>query len=395
MTDRPKPLAGVRVLDLTRLLPGPMCTLHLGDMGADVIKVEDPTAGDYARWYPPLSKTHGPFFLALNRNKRSVKLDLRQDDGKAAFKALAKSADVIVEGFRPGVMDRLGVGYETIAKVNPAIVFCAISGYGADGPYRDLAGHDINYLSYAGVADQMGPRDGPPQPINFQIADLAGGALSAAMGILAALVDAKSSGQGRFVDISMTDCSFAHGVAALGTLLATGDTRPRGADRLNGGTACYGFYETKDGRYMSLGALEPKFWVNFCKAVGREDLIEQHLFYPPQDDPVRAEVEAIFKTKTMDEWTAILTEADCCAAPVLTLKEAMESELMTAREMVVEVDNPADERLPQFACPVKMSGLDFTVDRPAPLHGEHTVELLAEVGYSDEDIGNLRTAGVI
>lgn len=395
MTDRPKPLAGIRILDLTRLLPGPMCTLHLADMGADVIKIEDTAAGDYTRWMQPSAGTHSPMFLALNRNKRSIKIDLRQEQGKTILKELAKTADALIEGFRPGVMDRLGVGYETLRAINPKLVFCAISGYGADGPYRERAGHDINYLSYAGIADQMGGRDGPPQLVNFQIADLLGGALSAAMGLLAALVDARASGEGRFVDVSMTDCSFAHAVALLGTVINEGKPKPRGRDRLSGGTACYGFYETRDGRYVSLGALEPKFWRAFCEAVDQPDLIERHLLFGPEDDKVRAEVAAIFKTKTMAEWEPILAEADCCGAPVLTLDEAMGSELMTARGMVVTVDNPHDARLPQFACPIKFSDYAFEAARPAPGHGEHTAEILKEIGYGDADIAALREKAVV
>jgi len=392
---RPKPLAGVRVLDLTRLLPGPMCTLHLADMGADVLKIEDLGGGDYARWNEPKKTAHSPFYLAINRNKRSLKIDLKKDGGRDIFLRLASKADVIVEGFRPGVVDRLGIGYGDIEPLNPGIVYCALSGYGQDGPYRDRAGHDINYCSYAGIADQMGPRDGPPALTNFQIADLAGGALSAAMGILAALVEQRATGRGRYVDISMTDCTFSHGVAALGTYEGLGRSLPRGQDMLTGGLPCYGFYETKDGRYMSLGALEPKFWKTFCEAVGRPDLVARHIVMGKQADEVRDQVAAVFRSETQAHWTKLLADKDCCVAPVLTLEEAMANEQLRARAMVVGVDHPADGTLPQFAFPVKFNDFDFTVERPAPEHGEHTDEVLGELGLNEQEIGTLRRTGVI
>ena len=392
MTAPTKPLAGLRVLDLTRLLPGPMCTLHLADMGADVIKVEDPKAGDYARWMPPIRHTHSTAFLMLNRNKRSVVLDLRRAEGREAFLKLAETADVIVEGFRPGVMDRLGVGYEAVRARNPRIVFCALSGYGATGPYRDRAGHDINYCSYAGVADQIGMADGPPIAGNFQIADLAGGALSAAMGILAAVVDQRQSGKGRFVDVSMADCTLAHAVFALGTLLDTGAPPERGRERLSGGFPAYGFYEAKDGGHVSLGALEPKFWGNFCRAVGREDWIDRHEATGAEAEALRAELAALFKTRTRDDWARLLDDADCCLAPVLTIAEALDNEQFRARNMLVEVDHREDGRIKQFALPLQFSDFAFTVDRPAPRHGEHTAEVLAEAGLSGDEIAALGNA---
>ncbi len=392
---RAKPLEGVRVLDLTRLLPGPMCTLHLADLGADVLKIEDPGAGDYARWHAPLAKKHSPFFLALNRNKRSMTLNLKNPEGRDLFLALAAKADVVVEGNRPGVVDRLGVGYQAAAAANPAIVYCALSGYGQDGPYRDRAAHDINYCSIAGVAEQMGPAGGPPALTNFQIADLAGGSLSAVMGILAALVDARASGKGRYVDVSMTDCTFAHGIAALSTYLAEGETAPRGRDRLTGGYPCYGFYGTSDGRHMSVGALEPKFWQVLCAELGRPDLAEKGWVTGAEADEVRAEVEAIFKSETQAHWTEKLAGKDCCVAPVLTLGESMQDPQIAARKMVVEVDNPEDGRLAQFAFPIKLSEFEFTVERPAPGQGEHTGEVLAELGLSDDEIAALKQSGAV
>jgi crotonobetainyl-CoA:carnitine CoA-transferase CaiB-like acyl-CoA transferase len=389
MTVPSKPLAGLRVLDLTRLLPGPMCTLHLADMGADVIKIEDPGAGDYARWMPPLRHTHSTGFLMLNRNKRSVKLDLRKPAGRDAFLRLAETADVIVEGFRPGVMDRLGVGYGTAKARNPRIVFCALSGYGATGPYRERAGHDINYCSYAGVADQIGAAGGPPVQGNFQIADLAGGALSAAMGILAAVVDQRTTGKGRFVDVSMADCTLAHAIFALGAVLDRGTPPTRGRERLSGGFPAYGFYETKDGGHISLGALEPKFWENFCRAVGREDWSAKHEVAGAAADAMHAELAALFKTRTRDDWARQLETADCCAAPVLTMAEALDNEQFQARGMVVEVDHREDGRLKQFALPIQFSDFAFTVERPAPRHGEHTEEVLAEAGLSKAEIAAL------
>ena len=303
-----KPLADIRVLDLTRLLPGPVCSLHLADMGADVIKIEDPERGDYSRHRRgDVSAGLAPVFDQINRNKRSLKLNLKQPEGVLAFMDLVAEAHVVMEGFRPGVMTRLGIDFPQVRDRNPAIVFCAISGYGQDGPLRDVAGHDINYCGYAGVLHQCGARDGPPSPPNFQIADLLGGTLCAVMGILAALVDAQRCGKGRYLDVSMTDCTLAHSVVAFARVHAEGEARARGRDALSGGLPCYGVYETSDGRYMALGALEAKFWQAFCEAVARPDLAEHHMVSGDTADRVRAEVAAIFKSASRDDRVERLT----------------------------------------------------------------------------------------
>ncbi len=390
-----KPLADIRVLDLTRLLPGPMCSLHLGDLGADVIKIEDPGSGDYARHRQADDKAGvARVFDLINRNKRSLKLDLKQPEGVQAFLDLAAESHVIMEGFRPGVMARLGVDFPRVRVRNPAIVFCAISGYGQSGPLRDVAGHDINYCGYAGVLHQSGAKGGPPSLMNFQIADLLGGTLSAAMGILAALVDAQRSGTGRYVDVSMTDCTLAHSVAPFARVNAEGEARPRGLDALSGGLPCYGVYETADGGYMALGALEEKFWQAFCAAVARPDLVEHHMVSGEAADRVHAEVAAIFKSASRDEWIERLADADCCASPVLSPGEARQHPHLVARGMFVAADD-ADSDSGQLAFPLQMSDFTFSVERSAPGHGEHSREILAEIGYDEQRIGELEGKGVI
>jgi crotonobetainyl-CoA:carnitine CoA-transferase CaiB-like acyl-CoA transferase len=392
---RAKPLAGIRILDLTRLLPGSMCTLHLADMGADVVKIEDPDQGDYSRWIKPVKKKHSSFFLTVNRNKRSIKLNLRKPEGKAVFFDLLKNADAVVESFRPGVADRLSVGYADVAKANPRIVYCSISGYGQDGPYRERAGHDLNYCAYAGVVDQCGDYGGPPALINFQIADLAGGSLAAAMGMLGALVEQQRTGLGRYVDVSMTDCTLAHAVIALARLDEQGATRARGDDYLTGGIPSYGVYATADGRYMSLGALEPKFWDAFCDAVERPEWKGKGETWGEPGRRIRAELALLFKSKPWAYWTALGERVDCCLAPVLTLAESMANAQLNARGMFVVDDHPSDGPVHQFAHPIKYSDDRFAIARSAPLHGQHTDEVLTDLGYDAAKIAALRAAAVI
>lgn len=400
MTDQPtqppptQPLSGITVLDLSRLLPGPMASLHLADLGAEVIKVEDTGQGDYARWQPPLQKTHSSFFLSINRNKQSIAVDLGTEAGKDVLLRLVDGADVLLESFRPGVMDRLGLGYDVLKARNPRLVYCAVTGYGQDGPYRDRAGHDINYLATAGVLSQIGTADGQPALPNLQIADLLGGAMGGVMGILAALVDRHRTGTGRFVDVSMTDMSLAHAVIGMMMVAATGQPAPAGRDVLNGGLPCYGVYATKDGGHLAVGALEPKFWVTFCQAAGRSDLIGKGLAL--NDAAAKAEVADFIASKTLAEWTAIVEPVDCCVTPVKSLTEALEDPQIAARGMVVAHDHPTDGPVRQFAFPVKMSDFAFAVTRPAPLHGQHTAEILADrLGLDPAEIAHLLESGAV
>jgi len=387
--SRRKPLDGVRVLDLTRLLPGAMATLHLADMGADVIKVEDTEAGDYSRAMGRVREGMSDSFRLLNRNKRAMRLDLKQARGREAFLKLAEHADVVVESFRPGVVAKLGVGYDPVSAVNPRVVYCSISGYGQDGPYAQRAGHDINYVGYAGVGDQIGTAESPVVP-NFQIADLLGGALVPAMGILAALIDARSSGKGRYVDVAMTDAALAHAIFPLLGYLERGKAPPRGTGMLDGGLACYNVYRTKDGRFMAVGALEQKSWATLCDILGCPEFKEKHLAYGADARPVKERLAGIFASRTQSEWSAVFAGADCCVSPILGIGESLANEQLRARGMVVEADGVA-----QLALPLKFSEFEFGIDRPAPVVGEHTEEILREAGYRDAEIAELRVEGVI
>lgn len=368
MTDETRLLDGVRVLDLSRLLPGPLCTAHLAAMGADVIKVEDPGAGDYAR-------AMGGFFETVNRDKRSVTVDLKSDDGRERFLALAKTADVILEGFRPGVVESLGIDYERVKAVKPDIVYCALSGYGQTGPYRDKPGHDINYLGYAGVLDQIGAPGQQPALCNVQIADILGGSMSAVMGILAALFKARQTGAGRYVDVSMTDCALEHNIMPLMAYNDHGATAPRGEDYLTGGLPWYNVYATLDGRHVAVGALEPKFWQALCEEIGRREWRDQ-----PEDPEARRrishELTELFGSRPLDYWVERFENVDCCVSPVLSLEEAMRDPQLLARGMFLEADGRTDYAFPlRFDPPVPASG------RPAPAQGEHNQEVFEEIGY--------------
>lgn len=387
---RAKPLAGLRVLDLTRLLPGPVATLHLADLGADVIKIEDTGPGDYARSMGARQGETSAFFRLINRNKRALRLDLKKAEGVAVFQRLTLSADVVIEGFRPGVMDKLGIGYAALSALNPRLVFCSISGYGQTGPYAQRAGHDINYIGYAGVLDQIGEAGRAPAVPNFQIGDLLGGALTPLVGLLAAVIDARATGRGRQVDVAMTDAVLAHAIFPLTGMLARRAPPPRGADLLSGGVPCYGVYATADGRYMAVGALEWKFWELLCDTLGRPDLKPFHLAFGEKGEKARAELAAVFASQPQRHWIAKFDDVDCCVTPVLTINEALDNEQLQARGMIVEADG-----LPQFAPPYKLSDYAFSVDRSAPAAGQDGEDILREAGYDSAAVAALRAQGII
>jgi crotonobetainyl-CoA:carnitine CoA-transferase CaiB-like acyl-CoA transferase len=389
------PLAGIRVLDLTRLLPGPMCTLYLADLGADVVKVEDTGAGDYARRVATSGGSTRDrataWFNAINRNKRSMAVDLKSPGGHAAFLALASAADVIVEGFRPGVVASLNVGYDAVRAVNPKVVYCAVSGYGQTGPRAAFAGHDINYLGYAGTLNYTGERGGKPALANLQIADLLGGAASAAIGILAALFGAQRTGRGRYVDVAMADAVLAHQIFLLGALEDDGAVAQRGDDLLTGGVPCYGVYATSDVRWLAVGALEAKFWIALCATLERPDLVPLQFASGDDGERVRAELAAIFGAASLAYWCKRFAGVDCCVTPVLTFDEALADAQFGAREMVIH--RPDGSR--QYAPPFKLVPGRFAVMRDAPKHGEHTREVLREAGYEDAAIDALIAARAV
>jgi alpha-methylacyl-CoA racemase len=392
----PLPLDGVRVLDMTRLLPGPFCSQLLADFGADVIKVEDTGAGDYARWAEPRfagsePSASGAFFAALNRNKRSIRIDLKHPEGREAFLALAADADVLLESFRPGVLDRLGFGHDVLLACNPGLVICPITGYGQEGPYRDRPGHDINYLAATGVLDLSGDA-GRPEQAGVQIADIGGGGLLAAFGVVTALRHRDRTGEGQVVDVSM-----AHGALAwLGPLAAdavAGGTPRRGELALGGGVLCYRVYRCSDG-WVSLGALEPKFFAALCHAVERPDLVA-HQFDPPGSEAHR-ELAAIFAAGSRADWDRVAAEHDCCLEVVRTLEEALASDVVRDRGMVVHVDLPGGEPVEVLGCPLRMSRTPPDHRRRRiPALGEHTDEVLAEAGVDAERIAALHAAGAV
>ena len=386
------PLQGMRVLDLSRLLPGPYATLVLADLGADVVKVEDPSGGDYLRWMPPMAGEQSGWFHALNRNKRSLALDLRRPEGPATLLRLARRFDVVLESFRPGVMERLGVGYEALSRENAGLVLCSISGYGQDGPYRDRAGHDIDYVALAGVLALNGPPD-RPVPLGVQVADVAGGSWPAVAGILAALVGRAVTGKGAWVDVAMAEGALATMALQQAAADAEGRALRRGAGPLNGGSACYGVYRARDGGFVALGALEPRFFRAFCEAVGRPDLGDAQ--FDRDGAGPRAEIEAIFASRTRDEWGAFAALHDVCVMPVLEGDERRRDPQFLHRGSFVEVPTPWEGRaMPGLASPVRIRGVEAPL-RPAPRIGADSEEVLAGSGFDAAEIAVLRASGAL
>jgi len=391
-----QPLSGIRVLDLSRLLPGAYASQMLADFGADVMKVEEPESGDYGRYMPP----HGAggmslLFLAINRNKRSTTLNLKLPVGRDIFLHMVRNADVVLESFRPGVLERLGLGYEQLKEVNPGIIYCAISGYGQDGPARLRAGHDLNYEGYAGLLDyNRGPNGEPTMPPT-QLGDLAGGSYMAVVGILTALVGRAQTGEGRNIDVSMTEGVMSLLPLVTAAYLNTDKVPKPGHSSLDGGLPCYNIYETKDGKHVTLAALEPKFWHTFCTHIGHLELLP---FHQPRGHEERDEamnqLRIIFKMKTRDEWVAELADIDTCVGPVYSIDEALNDPHAQARGVTVSSDIGSDtmRTLPTFP---RMSGVEAIQHHAPPTLGEHTSEILHSFGYSDADIEQFKEQGAI
>lgn len=379
MTTRSGACDGLRVLDLTRLLPGAVTTLFLADLGADVLKIEPPGDGDYMRWVPPMTGPYGAMFDAANRNKRSMTLNLKSPEGQDVLRRLAADADVLVEGFRPGVAARLGAGYDELSADNARLVYCSISGYGQTGPYADRPGHDLNYLAAAGVTALTGPDDEPPTPIGPQIADVWGGGVTAAVAVLVALLERTATGRGRYLDVSMLDGSTLGLVNHLPAWLGAGEAYARGALPLNGGHANYGVYRAKDG-WVTIADYEEKFWRRTCEVIGRPDLVAAH-----RTTEARAALDEAFATKTRAEWDELLGAEDSCFMPVLTPEEAADSEHFAARSLILDV---AGRR--QLATPVTHLGAGE--HQRAPELGEHTDDVLSSLGL---DPARLRADGVV
>jgi alpha-methylacyl-CoA racemase len=378
------PLAGLKVLDLSRLLPGPYATLVLADLGANVDKLEEPRGGDSTRHMPPLKGETSALFLGLNRNKRSFTLDLKSAEGVAALKRLVKQYDVLIESFRPGVMDKLGVGWDVLSKEHPALIMCSISGYGATGPDRLKAGHDLNYVARSGVLAYGGAREGGPAMPGVQIADIGGGSLFALVGILAALHERQRTGVGRFVDISMTEGSLAFLHMHLASRLVMGaESGPlaRGAEALNGGYACYGLYRTQDDRWMAVGSLEPRFFSGLCAVLERPDLMAGGYDTAEEGAKTRRELEAIFSAKPQAHWVSLLRQHDLCVEPVNEGDEVLNDPQLNARGMFVKSGDVMHVKTPLHFGPIPT--------RPPPALGADSAEVLREGGFTTEEIGRL------
>lgn len=392
------PLANTFVLDLTRYGPGAYCTMMLADFGARVLRVEEAlgSGDERARFHRQraLSERAHPAY-APNRNKESICLNLKHPEGKAVFLRLVERADVLVEGFRPGVMARLGLGPEQLAARNPRLVYCALTGYGQDGPYVNLVGHDLNYISQGGALGLNGPPDGPPAIPGFQFADFAGGALMAVVGILLALLARQQSGRGQIVDAALTEGVLSLIANQFSYLQIHGSVPPRGQARLSGGVPYYNVYECADGKYLSIACNEPYFWANLCRLIGREDFIPDQEAEGPRRAEIFATLRAIFKTKPRDAWFELLADADVCVGRVLTLEELPADPQHRARGAFVTVPTPTGGTVTQVGIMPRLSATPGQVRRVAPRPGEQTDAILAELGYTPEQIAALRRVGAV
>lgn len=384
-----------KMLDLTRLLPGGYCSMLLADLGMEVLKVEDPFQGDYFRQMNPIQKEEGVYFLTINRNKRSIRLNLKTSEGKKIFFELAERYDVILEGFRPGVVERLGIGYEAIREANHKIIYCSISGFGQDGPYRERSGHDINYIALAGLLAISGEKFNPPTIPPVPIADIGVGGILSAFAILAALFAREKTGKGQYIDISMADGMLSWLCMHLSKYFADGNPPKRGEYEMGGASPYYNVYETLDSKYISVGTLEPKFWANFCKAIGREDLIPKQFAEGEERSSLFKEIGNRMRMKTRKEWEDFFKDVDACVEPVLEMDEVIRHPQFIHRSMFTEIDHPVEGKVKQIGFPIKFTETPGEIRTPPPLFGEHTESILLSLGYSQSEIEEFKKNNVI
>ncbi|WP_220815604.1 CaiB/BaiF CoA transferase family protein [Pseudomonas paralcaligenes] len=387
------PLSSLKVLDFSTLLPGPFASLLLADMGAEVLRIESPSRTDLVRVLPPHVDGVSTSHAYLNRNKRCLALDLKQPEALEVVRRLVREYDIVLEQFRPGVMDKLGLGYEALKAINPGLIYVSITGYGQTGPYKDRAGHDLNYLALSGLASYTGRRDSGPLPLGVQVADIAGGSLHGVIGLLAAVIARQGSGQGQRVDISMTDCAFSlHAMAGAGFL--AGGVEPAMENQVLNGGSFYDYYRTRDGRWLSVGSLEPQFMQRFCATLGRPELAALGLSAKDQDR-LKREIAIEVEKHDLAEWQQRFAEVDACVEPVLSLAEAVEHPQLAVRGVVTEVPREGRPAQRQIACPIRFSeGLEPPRHIGAAV-GAHNDEVLRELGYDEEEIARLKAGKVL
>lgn len=389
------PLEGMQVLDLAQMLPGGLCTQILADLGAEVIKIENPKGGDGFRNAPPLLGANSGFFHILNRNKKSMTLNIKTPEGREIFQKMAARADVIVENARPGAMEKMGLAYEDIQRINANIVYCSITGFGQTGPYRERPAHDINILAISGILDLLGEKGRPPIVPAIMISGAGGGGINAALGIMAALLRRERTGKGQYLDVSILDGLSPFLALMMSEYLVSQEAPVRGESRLGGGHACYNIYETKDGKFLALGCLEKKFWRELCRCLNREDLREDLMAPLPRQAEVTRELKAIFLQKTREEWMTTLGQYDICFSPVNSLPEAVEDPQVRDRGLWYQAFHPADGKIPQQGFPIKFSQDQPELRIPPPLLGEHTRVIMKTMGYDESTIEILKANGVL